>query len=305
LVETDAGASGTSLSCQILKAMKFIDPPSADEDCMLALLGVLERAGNCLGRKVILVVEAFTRASDVSEIAAPLRKITYDHPLACTALILSDALAAFSLKPGDRWELFFIDEFTDAEANKYLDKRNCLVDNAAARATLLNATTCGMDLHAFFQSKQSVEQFTRELIQAARGSISDLINVKNPAVELSGEAFEKLVCMLLKDEYNDGVSKKIANKFDHIFCFFLYSHCNRFLAAPADAATVLKKFHALLYHMPTQTYRLHSRTVRQAALEMFAEKKICRLFCDDFTFFFFKLGYRAQISRRLITSTII
>jgi hypothetical protein len=201
--------------------MKFFEPPSAKEDCMLALQQVLQKAAVCLGRKPSLVVEDFTKAHAVSEIFTPLRKIFFDQPLACTALVLSDALAAFSLKSSDRWDLFFIDEFTDAEANEYLDKRKCLVGNATARAILLNTTTLGMNLDAFLESKSSVEQFTRELIQRARSTLSHLINVKNSVAELSGPAFEKLVCMLLDDDYKDGVSKEIANEFDHhIFCFF-------------------------------------------------------------------------------------
>jgi len=251
----------TPLTCQILKFMKFIEPPSADEDCMLVLQDLLKRAADCLGRKAILVVEAFTRASDVSEIFTPLRKITFDHPLATTALVLSDALAAFSLKSDDRWDLTFVDEFTDAEAIQYLDNRKCLVGNATARTILLNTTTLGMYLHAFVQSNKSVEQFTRERLRHAGGVISSLINVDNTIPKLSGPAFQKLVCMLLEDEYKDGVSLQIANEF---------------LAAPSKAAAILKEAHALLYHMPSETYRFHSRTIRQAALEMKAEKKICQ-----------------------------
>ena len=223
LIETDPSTGQTPLACQILKATNFLAPPSAQEDCMLALQQVLQKAAVCLGRKVILVVEAFTgaRASDVTDIFTPLRKITYDHPLACTALVLSDALAAFSLKSSDRWDLVFVDEFTDAEANQYLDNRKCLDGNATARAILLNTTTRGMDLFAFVQSEKSVEEFTRELIIDARGTISHLINVRNSAAELSGPAFKKLVCMLLEDDYKDGVSTEIANEFDHhIFCIF-------------------------------------------------------------------------------------
>lgn len=216
LIETNAGANQTPLSCQILKAMEFIEPPSAEEDCMRSLQKVLLRAGQCLGRKVILVVEAFTKASDVSEIYTPIRKITYDHPLATTALVLSDALAAFSLKSADRWDLLFVDEFTDAEANEYLDKRDCLVGNATARAILLNTTTLGMNLDAFVDSKQSVEEFSRNLLRHAGGVISNLRTVTNS----SWPAFEQLVCMLLEDEYKDGVSLQIANEFvDHfMFC---------------------------------------------------------------------------------------
>ena len=220
LIETDSGTGETPLACQILKAMKFLEPPSAKEDCMLALQQVLQKAAVCLGRKPILVVEAFTRASDVAEIYTPLRKITFDHPLACTALVLSDALAAFSLKSNDRWDLTFVDEFTDAEANQYLDNRKCLVGNATARAILLNTTTLGMDLHAFVKSKKSVEQFARELVRRAVTVLANLINVDNSVFKLSGPAFEKLVCMLLGDEYKDGVPANIADEFaHHIFVF--------------------------------------------------------------------------------------
>ena len=221
LIETDSGTGETPLACQILKAMKFLEPPSAKEDCMQVLQQVLQKAAVCLGRKPILVVEAFTKASDVAEIYTPLRKITFDHPLACTALVLSDALAAFSLKSNDRWDLTFVDEFTDAEANQYLDNRKCLVGNATARAILLNTTTLGMDLHAFVKSKKSVEQFARELVRRAVTVLANLINVKNHQVpELSGPAFEKLVCVLLGDEYKDGVPANIADEFaHHIFVF--------------------------------------------------------------------------------------
>jgi len=264
LIETNVHVQNqTPLTCQILKAMKFIEPPSADEDCMLVLQDLLKRAADCLGRKAILVVEAFTRASDVSEIFTPLRKITFDEKLATTALVLSDALAAFSLKSDDRWDLTFVDEFTDAEANQYLDNRKCLVGNATARTILLNTTTLGMHLHAFVQSNKSVEQFTRERLESAHSTISHLINVKNrEGPELSGPAFEKLVCMLLEDEYKNGVSLQIANDLLSII--------------PSKAAAILKEAHALLYHMPSETYRFHSRTIRQAALEMKAEKKICQ-----------------------------
>jgi len=261
LVETNPGEYKSPLTCQILKAMKFLEPPSADEDCMSALQDVLRRAALSLGRKPIIVIEAFTKASDVSEIYTPIRKITFDHPLACTALVLSDALASFSLKSSDRWDLFFVDEFTDAEANQYLDSRNCLTENATARAILLNTTTLGMNLDAFVQSKRSVEEFTRGLFLDAESLLSRLISSRNSDSMLSGAAFEKLVCMLLEDQYKDGVREKITNAF---------------LAAPSKAAAVLKEAHAVLYHMPTKTYRFHTRTIRQAALEMREQKEICQ-----------------------------
>ena len=225
LVETNPGEYKSPLTCQILKAMKFLEPPSADEDCMRALQEVLRRAAVCLGRKPIIVIEAYTTASDVSEIYTPIRKITFDHPLACTALVLSDALASFSLKSSDRWDLFFVDEFTDAEANQYLDSRNCLTENATARAILLNSTTLGMNLDAFVQSKRSVEEFTRGLVLDARSIIKDLITSRNSASELNGFAFEKLVCMLLEEQYKDGVSKEITAEFvHHLFIALMRPH---------------------------------------------------------------------------------
>ena len=214
-IRTDPVIQRESMYCQILEAMDFGDIPPTVPKCFETLQKVLLRSGQCLGRKPILVFEVYaTTISDVSDIYKPIRAITYDEKLATTALVLSDALAAFSLKSSDRWDLTFVDEFTDAEANEYLDNSKCLVGNATARAILLDATMRGMDLHSFAQSKKSVEEFTRELILFARITISNLVNVKNREVpELGGPAFEKLVCMLLEDKYKDGVSPEMTEKF--------------------------------------------------------------------------------------------
>jgi hypothetical protein len=94
-----------------------------------------------------------------------------------------------------------------------LDSRNCLVHNATARALLINTTTLGAHLDAFVQSKQSVEQFTQDLMRQARGDVAFLIRVHSYVLELSGAAFEKLVCMLLEDRYKDGVAVELTLEF--------------------------------------------------------------------------------------------
>ena len=265
----------TPLSCQILKAMNFIEPPSADEDCMNALRGVLIKAAVCLDRKPILVVEAATTSSDVSEIYTPIRDITYEDQVACTTLVLSDALAAFSLKPNDRWELIFVDEFTEEEANQYLDNRKCLMGkaNVTARETLLNTTMRGADLDTFVDSTTSVEEFTRELISRAGTTIVRLINVKNHEVpELSGPAFEKLVCMLLEDKYKDGVHEQITDKFALISlfsestCVFFWSHI---IAASLRRHRKLRQFSKKPMHFCTtcQLRNIASTPVPSAKLQ--------------------------------------
>jgi hypothetical protein len=139
--------------------------------------------------------------------------MTFDTKLACAALVLSDALASFSLNPNDRWELAFIDEFTEAEARQYLNNRDCLVHNATARAILLKPTTLGLDLHKFVQSNQSVEQFTQDLMGQAGGVVGCLVHHDSVRAKLAGLAFEMLVCMLLDDQHKDGVAVELTWEF--------------------------------------------------------------------------------------------
>lgn len=223
------------------------------------------QAGNTDWQPTI-VAEIDRGAADgvVLEVSKKLKRLSSDMLAAHVILVLSDANAAFALPPDpDRQEVVWVEDFTEEEAHAYLDKRKFLVPvnksdeadpNNKLRAHLFHSIgTRPVALNAAIgKGEAGLEKFIAHRLLEADEEVLGLVGPRTQEPELGGDRFERLVRMLLKTTDDVGVSMRATNEF---------------LAAPSEAAEILKKkcCYAILYHHPTKTYRFYSPAHRRAA----------------------------------------
>ena len=206
-----------------------------------------------------IVVEIDRGAMDVlvKGVAKMFKRLTVDLKAAHVILVLGDAIAAFAL-PNDpnRQTLVWVDDFTPDEAVTYLDGRGCMLPahdkaNAQRRRELLKlGGTRPALLRKVCDSPASREAaHLSALVSSATVDIEGLL--------WDGRTFSsdfgRLMCALLNTTDLDGVPTSAAREY---------------LAPPTTVVESFKRNHAVVYHMPTRTYRFHSPAHRQAARSM-------------------------------------
>jgi hypothetical protein len=193
----------------------------------------------------------------VRDVAKVFKRLTVDLKAAHVILVLGDAIAAFAL-PNDpnRQTLVWVDDFTPDEAVAYLDGCGCMLPahdkaNAQRRRELLKL---GGTRPALLRKVCDILPAFREAHLSAL--------VSSATVDIEGllwdgrtfsSDFGRLMCALLNTTDLDGVPTSAAREY---------------LAPPTTVVESFKHNHAVVYHMPTRTYRFHSPAHRQAARSM-------------------------------------
>ena len=91
---------------------------------------------------------------------------------------------------------------------------------------LFKVTTRGADLEDLVPKcptgeASCVQTFVNDLVSVAGVIVKRLVtSTGDPAHKLDGPTFEKVVCMLLEEQYKDGVPETIADEYV-LRCFFL------------------------------------------------------------------------------------
>ena len=96
--------------------------------------------------------------------------------------------------------------------------------------------------------KDFTEAFVKGRQKKAKSTLNDLLSRAHSVSEASPLHFQCLVSKLLKTTDDVGAFQ------DKVI-----------LASPEDASKIIKKYHAVQYHFPTQTYRFASIAHRIAA----------------------------------------
>lgn len=241
--------------------------------------------------------------TDLKEVARTLKELCVDEKVARCLLVLSDANAVYGL-PDDaaRQRIVWVDDFTQDEGEAYFDKwnflpvqfsrkppenadvssatvsttvnntvlednsklRKLIFEQVGQRAVLLRSIITVVQLQCnskagIFDSdnkcedgstlSEKVQAFVAEQKEIAFDTLGRLLLRQHSIPEASALHFQCLVSMLLRTTDDVGVKEPSA----------------LFLAAPVDASVVIKKFHAVQYHLPSRTYRFASVAHRRAA----------------------------------------
>ena len=206
---------------------------------------------------IVVEIDRGTLDVLVREVAKVFKRLTVDLKAAHVILVLGDAIAAFAL-PNDpnRQTLVWVDDFTPDEAVTYLDGRGCMLPahdkaNAQRRRELLKL---GGTRPALLRKVCDILPAYREAHLSAKVS-SATLDVEG--LLWDGQTFSsdfgRLMCALLNATDLDGVPTSAARDY---------------LAPPRTVVESFKRNHAVMFHMPTRTYRFHSPAHRQAARSM-------------------------------------
>jgi hypothetical protein len=212
---------------------------------------------------IVVEIDRGTLDVLVREVAKVFKRLTVDLEAAHVILVLSDGIAAFALpNDPDRQTLVWVDDFTPDEAVTYLDGRGCMLPahdktnaqpahdktNAQRRRELL---MLGGTRPALLRKVCDILPAYREAHLSAKVS-SATLDVEG--LLWDGQTFSsdfgRLMCALLNATDLDGVPTSAARDY---------------LAPPRTVVESFKRNHAVMFHMPTRTYRFHSPAHRQAA----------------------------------------
>ena len=237
---------------------------------------------------LILSVKKSLDKDSAKALHVAIRALTdRDKDIARVIADMSDAVSVFMLPSDMRAEPLWLNDFTEDEANLYLDKRGLLVGDERKRrrvfeqvgtrvktlkelcAELMKVNSSSAQYSAVSNANASdgvsnasdavdpvtkvINEFIEKAHRDAYNTIDGLIELDGKK-KLNGDAFKRLLIDLLKDEYKDGVPyARVADKY---------------LAHPEDVVALFKKRHAILYDSTTGKFRFHSVAHRWAALEM-------------------------------------
>jgi len=210
----------------------------------------------------------------IYDIATAFKALNTDRRSCRVILVLSDADAAFGLPMDERRQtLVWIDDFTIDEAAQFLDNVGCL---PLHRRIDSNGTDLNEQLRrrlfAFVGTRPStLESIATMLADVPPASLDERVD-KFIVAELaqaddvlrrlfaqsaspSGAEFRRLVETLLQSPELAVSPKQLSGD----------------LAVPDVATKVLKRYHALLFHHPSRTYRFYSPTYVHAARNLIEE----------------------------------
>jgi len=215
---------------------------------------------------VIAEVDSETTDSSVAKVAKAMKRLGSDTKSCRSIVVLSDAAAAFAL-PGDddRIELLWVEDFSREEAHAYLDLTHMLPlgVNISANGSDLNQAwrefvfdrvgTRPVRLESMVTKVRDpatqLEPFVEAVLYDARDILGRLIkddpSKKNP----TGSDMKRLVTAMLKSPTNTVE----AGTLDGI------------LGKPNEVAPLMEKYHALMYHHPSKSYRFYTPAFLHAA----------------------------------------
>lgn len=263
-----------------------IDPTKMGDTAEVA--GLLTKAQqDCAseldGKPIVVIVDAKSVSAEGNPVDLWLaadwgKELSADRNACRFILILSEANAALEL-PDDagRQKILWVDDFTEPEAHLFLEQRGILPiagstgDQASANVALREHVFCELgrrplDLCRLTSSLRRlssdgslqaselsglVTAFVKQQQENAEVPLRALIK---PGQHASADKFRQLVAKLLDREDHDGVTA------DQVLGF---------PEDPKDTATVTKAKPAVLYHIPSKSYRFHSKVHRRAAENWF------------------------------------
>jgi archaellum biogenesis ATPase FlaH len=179
-------------------------------------------------------------------------------------MVLSDANAAFSLPPDEaRQEIIWVDDFSDAEANQFLDhanflagkteKRNEIFARIGTRPAVLAKMLDEGNLHFLTAGEANVDAFVEDLVVRARSTLKTLLSLKfsqNPDTAVNfmaiHEALLKTPTGVPAETFEDDGATGI----------------------PKNVCVYLRDFHAFLYHYPSMQYRYAGKEYESAARQL-------------------------------------
>jgi len=221
----------------------------------------------------VIVAEVDRGITDdvIVEVSKALKRLGCDLAAAHVFLVLSDANAAFAL-PDDpsRQKMLWIEDLTTAEANTLLDLRKFFVGNAEVRQRLFDCVgTRVADLIAAVVEAEvannplkydegRLDTFIADRLRMAEDTVRRLMTLEGSTPKSGGVAFTRLVRDILGTD-RDGLPEVATREY---------------LVAPDLAARVFKRYHAVMYHQPTSTYRFHSVAHRRAAEKICGKPKL-------------------------------
>jgi hypothetical protein len=220
-----------------------------------------------------VIVELRTGGEDddrsvTNAVATALKPLNTDRRSCRVILVLSDADTAFGLPMDeDRQKLVWVEDFTREQASLFFDNVGCLKlgERFDGNGTDLNeqlrhrvfefigtrpaalefvATVLAKVPHASLD--EHVEQLFDSEFESATKTLHRLFAQNSSP---NGTEFQRLVRALLDDP-------------EHAVKPF---HFNGDMGLPDVATKVLKRYQALLYHVPSDTYRFHSPMYLHAA----------------------------------------
>jgi hypothetical protein len=214
---------------------------------------------------VIAEVDSETADSSVAKVAKAMKRLGSDTKSCRSIVVLSDALTAFAL-PGDdaRIELLWVEDFTLQEAHTYLNVtgmlplsvnmsdgtdlnrawRESVFDRVGTRPAWLESLVTKVRDPA-----TELEPFVEDVLHDARDIVGRLIK-DDPSMKIpTGSDMKRLVTAMLKSPTNTVEAETL----------------NGILGKPNEVAPLMKKYHALMYHHPSKTYRFYTPAFLHAA----------------------------------------
>lgn len=263
------------------------------------------------GKDMVLVGEFDTNLTkdDIKSVSTYIKELSTDARTCRGILVLSDANAAFALAPDSKRQSFlWVDELEPAEFHIYLDTHGLFKvnspgdDNAVARErirTMLSSRP--QELQAVLdQVPRYLDKARQVLVSAAEVELKDRqadlqvkiaeLNKPIPVTERF-DAANPVVTRALNlyiekciQDAEHSVTALLATggqPYIRLTQALLQASDGRIrsiqamdefkMPAPVDAAELIKKHHALLYHFPTHTYRIYSPAHRIAFERWFKE----------------------------------
>ena len=201
---------------------------------------------------LLIEIDRATSSLAVDQIARDVKLLCVDRSVCRGILILSDALAAFSLPKDPRVKLFWVEDFSLQEANQYYDMLHFLPGlngNLTLRAHVFNQIgTRPIDLIRLYDDTKNnvsaIEPYIQSRIKECRTMLRGFFNMGTAW----GEDFKILIKEILH-------SPTLSVDAESLLGF----------GNVEDVAVILKKYHALLFHFPSQSYRFYSKCMERAA----------------------------------------
>jgi hypothetical protein len=207
----------------------------------------------------------------VYSVATVAKSLNTDKRCCRVILVLGDVDAAFGLpSDGFRQTLVWIDDFTSDEANQFFDNVCCLPlrQRFDANNTDLNDRLRRRWFEFVGTRPAALEFVANQLARVPIASLDERVDAliseqMTQATRVLGKLFEqegspsgadfqRLVETMLQ-EPDRAVSAETLNGD---------------LKIPEVATTILRKYHALMYHVPSGTYRFYSPTFLHAARKL-------------------------------------
>jgi len=210
---------------------------------------------------IVVEVERTTEPGLVKEVVQTLKYLAHDARACRAILVLSDANAALGLDldPARR-TVFWLGDFSRAEANAYLDAAKALVGERKLRDEVLGVTTRPADLADVCaklsaapaeSSAPTVRKFVEAKLAEAKERVGQLLkrddSKKNPEMGLHFR-------QLFKDMLKNGGSLSSAEA--------------PYMAPPEDAAPHFKVHEAIIYDLTTFEYRFNTPADMHAAAKL-------------------------------------